>query len=375
MDLGDFVDLKRTGALFGLAALTTVGLAACSDDNTGGDNTSAQAVSDAECGGKANLNASGASSQNNAMTIFANSYSMSCEGQTLDYNSNGSGSGVKEFIGGQTDFGGSDSPLKEDEYAQAEERCEGPAWNLPAVFGPIAIAYNLDGVEVALSADTLAQVFKGEITNWNDPAIAEENQGVELPDQPITVIFRSDESGTTDNFQKYLEAAAPEVWTEGAGKTFNGGTGEGSRGNEGVSAAVAQTPGTITYTEWSYAKSQDLGMVKVITPADSEGVELNAETAGTTIDSATLQNEGSNDLVIDTSSFYVPDTAGAYPIIMPTYEIVCSSYGDPETAEAVKAFLNIAVSEDVQGQLEPEGYIPVPDEFREKLVTAISEIS
>ncbi|WP_314038014.1 phosphate ABC transporter substrate-binding protein PstS [Dietzia sp. CH92] len=369
------MDLKRTGALLGLAALTTVGLAACSDDNSGGDATSAQAVSDAECGGKPNLNASGASSQNNAMTIFANSFSMSCEGQTLDYNSNGSGSGVKEFIGGQTDFGGSDSPLKDDEYTQAEERCEGPAWNLPAVFGPIAIAYNLDGVEVALSADTLAAIFKGEITNWNDPAIAEENQGVELPDQDITVIFRSDESGTTDNFQKYLEAAAPEVWTEGAGKTFNGGTGEGSRGNEGVSAAVAQTPGTITYTEWSYAKSQDLGMVKVITPADSEGVELNAETAGTTIDSATLKNEGSNDLVIDTSSFYVPETAGAYPIIMPTYEIVCSTYGDPEVAQAVKAFLNVAVSEDVQGQLEPEGYIPVPDEFREKLLTAISEIS
>lgn len=369
------MDLKRTGALLGLAALTTVGLAGCSDDNTGGDSTSAQAVSDAECGGRSNLNASGASSQNNAMTIFANSFSMSCEGQTLDYNSNGSGSGVKEFIGGQTDFGGSDSPLKDGEYTQAEERCDGPAWNLPAVFGPIAIAYNLDGVEVALSADTLAEIFQGEITNWNDPAIAAENQGVELPDQDITVIFRSDESGTTDNFQKYLEAAAPEVWTEGAGKTFNGGTGEGARGNEGVSAAVAQTPGTITYTEWSYARSQDLGMVKVITPADSEGVELNAETAGTTIDSATLQNEGSNDLVIDTSSFYVPEAAGAYPIIMPTYEIVCSTYGDPETAEAVKSFLNIAVSEDVQSQLEPEGYIPVPDEFREKLVTAISEIS
>ena len=369
------MDLKRTGALFGLAALTTLGLAACSDDNTGGGDTAAQAVSDAECGGKANLNASGASSQNNAMTIFANSYATSCEGQTLDYNSNGSGAGVSEFTGGLTDFGGSDSPLRGEEYTLAEERCEGPAWNLPAVFGPIAIAYNLDGVEVALSADTIAGIFQGEITNWSDPAIAAENEGVELPDQEITVIFRSDESGTTDNFQKYLEAAAPEAWTGGAGKTFTGGTGEGSRGNEGVSAAIEQTPGTITYTEWSYAKNLGLDMVKVITPADAEGVELNAETAGTTIDSATLENEGSNDLVIDTSSFYVPEVAGAYPIIMPTYEIVCSTYEDPETAEAVKSFLNVAVAEDVQAQLEDEGYIPVPDEFREKLLTAISEIS
>lgn len=367
------MDLKRTGALLGLAALTTAGLAACSDDNAG-TNETAQNVAGVECEGKPNLNASGSSAQNNAMTIFANSYATSCEGQTIDYNSNGSGAGVKEFIGGQTDFGGSDSALKEDEYPQAEQRCESPAWNLPAVFGPIAVAYNLDGVELSLSGSTIAQIFNGEITTWNDPAIAAENEGVELPEQDITVIFRSDESGTTDNFQKYLVAASDGAWTQEAGKTFNGGVGEGAKGNEGVSAAIGQTPGTITYTEWSYAKNQGLSMAKVITPADAEGVELNAETAGTTIDSAKLQNEGTNDLVIDTSSFYVPEAAGAYPILMPTYEIVCSEYPDAETAAAVKAFLNVAVSESVQGELEGEGYIPVPDAFRGKLTDAIDAI-
>jgi len=373
MNQGDFVDLKRTGALLGLAALTTAGLAACSDDNAGTNDT-AQNVAGVECEGKPNLNASGSSAQNNAMTIFANSYATSCEGQTIDYNSNGSGAGVKEFIGGQTDFGGSDSALKEDEYPQAEQRCESPAWNLPAVFGPIAVAYNLDGVELSLSGSTIAQIFNGEITTWNDPAIAAENEGVELPEQDITVIFRSDESGTTDNFQKYLVAASDGAWTQEAGKTFSGGVGEGAKGNEGVSAAIGQTPGTITYTEWSYAKNQGLSMAKVITPADAEGVELNAETAGTTIDSAKLQNEGTNDLVIDTSSFYVPEAAGAYPILMPTYEIVCSEYPDAETAAAVKAFLNVAVSESVQGELEGEGYIPVPDAFRGKLTDAIDAI-
>ncbi|MDX2356858.1 phosphate ABC transporter substrate-binding protein PstS [Dietzia sp. PP-33] len=369
------MDLKRTGALLGLAALTTVGLAACSDDNTGSGDTAAQSVSDAECGGKETLTASGSSAQNNAMTIFANSYAMSCEGQTLNYNSNGSGAGVSEFTGGITDFGGSDSPLEDADYTAAEERCGSEAWNIPAVFGPIAVAYNLDGVDLKLSGPTLARIFNGEITKWNDPAIAEENEGTDLPDEDITVIFRSDESGTTDNFQKYLDAASEGAWTQGAGKTFNGGVGEGSRGNEGVSAAIGQTPGTITYTEWSYAKNQDLSMVNVITPSDPEGVELTAETAGTTIDSASLQNEGTNDLVIDTSSFYVPGSPGAYPIILPTYELVCSEYEDPETAEAVKSFLNVAVSEEVQGQLEGEGYIPVPDEFRNKLLTAIDAIS
>ena len=369
------MDLKRSGALFGLAALATVGLAACSDNNAGSGDTAAQAVDGIECAGDQSLTASGASSQNNAMTIFANSYAVSCDGNTLDYNSNGSGAGVSEFIGGQTDFGGSDSPLEGEEYARAEERCEGPAWNLPAVFGPIAVAYNLDGVDVALSGETLANIFNGTITSWNDPAIAADNEGVELPDHPISVIFRSDESGTTDNFQQYLEAASDGAWTGGAGKQFAGGVGEGARGNEGVAGAVASTPGTITYTEWSYAKSQDLGMIDVITPADAEGVELNAETAGQTIDGAQLVEEGSNDLVIDTSSFYVPENAGAYPILMPTYEIVCSTYGDEDTAAAVRSFLDVAVSQDVQSKLEDQGYIPVPDAFRTQLTDAISAIS
>ncbi|MEH6382222.1 MAG: substrate-binding domain-containing protein, partial [Dietzia cercidiphylli] len=142
------MNLKRTGALLGLTALTAVGLAACSDDNTGSGDTAAQSVSDAECAGKETLTASGSSAQNNAMTIFANSYAMSCEGQTLNYNSNGSGAGVSEFTGGITDFGGSDSPLKDADYAAAEERCDSEAWHIPAVFGPIAVAYNLDGVEL-----------------------------------------------------------------------------------------------------------------------------------------------------------------------------------------------------------------------------------
>ena len=366
--------LKHSGALLGLATLTTVGLAGCSDDN-GAWAHSAQYVEGIECDGQPALNASGASSQNNAMTIFANSYTVSCDGMTLDYNSNGSGSGVKEFIGGQTDFGGSDSPLKEDEYTQAEKRCAGPAWNLPAVFGPIAVAYNLDGVDVALSGATIAEIFNGGITTWNDPAIAAENDGVDLPAQDITVIYRSDESGTTDNFQKYLEVASDGVWAEGVGKIFAGGVGEGAKGNEGVSGAVAQTPGTIGYTEWSYATSQGLGMVDIITSADAEGVELNADTAGATIESAKLKAEGSNDLAIDTSSFYAPESSGAYPILMPTYEIVCSTYDDPDTAAAVRSFLSVAVSEEVQAQLEDEGYIPVPGAFRGKLTDAIAAIS
>lgn len=370
------MDRKRTGVVLGLAVVTAAGLAACTDDNSGSGDITAERVAGVECGGTNSLRASGSSAQNNAMTVFANSFALSCEGQTLDYNSNGSGAGVKEFTGGQTDFGGSDSPLKEAEYATAERRCGSAAWNLPAVFGPIAVAYNLDGVDLTLSGPTIAKIFNGRIEKWNDPAVAAENEGVDLPDRDITVLYRSDESGTTDNFQKYLGAASEGVWTQGAGKTFNGGlgVGEGAKGNEGVSAAVAQTSGTVTYTEWSYAKTLGLDVVEIITPADADGVELSAETAGTAIDSAALENQGTNDLVIDTDSFYVPESAGAYPIILPTYEIVCSRYPDPEAAKAVKAFLSVAVSEGVQRQLENQGYIPIPDAFREKLARAVEAV-
>lgn len=373
------MNFKRTGALLGIAAATTMGLAACSDNqggNGGGGDDQAKKVENSNCGGKANLKSSGSSAQANAMQIFANSFAVSCSGQTLDYNSNGSGAGVKEFTGGQTNFAGSDSALKEDEVTKAQETCGSEAWNLPAVFGPIALAYNLPGVEgLKLSGATAAKIFNGQIKKWNDPAIAAENAGVNLPDKDVTVIFRSDESGTTDNFQKYLKAASDGAWTQEVGKTFNGGVGEGAKGNDGVSAAVKGGEGAVTYTEWSYAKSQNLQMASIITPTSKDGVKLDAATAGKTIDSAKLKKEGTNDLVIDTSSFYVPQAEGAYPIIMPTYEIVCSKYKDPEVGKAVKAFLNIAVSKDVQGELESKGYIPVPDAFREKLTKAIDAIA
>ena len=366
-----FVNTKRVGALLGIAAVASIGLAACSDD--GGSTTTADGE---ECDVTSTIAASGATSQRNAMNVFSNEFDAQCGGQ-LDYNANGSGSGISEFIGGQSVFAGSDSPLKEEEATQAEQACGAPAWNLPMVFGPIAVAYKLEGVDqpLTLSPQVMAQIFKGEIKKWNDPAIAELNEGVDIPDTDIVVIFRSDESGTTDNFQKYLDAAAGDAWGNGAGKTFQGGTGQGANGNDGVASAIANADGAITYTEWSFATGQDLDIANVTTSAsEDEGVELNAETVGKTIDTAQLVNEEGNDLAIDTASFYEPTEAGAYPLVMPTYEIVCSKYEDVETGQAVKQFLKVAASEDVQAQLEDEGYIPVPQEFREKLTTAIDAI-
>jgi phosphate transport system substrate-binding protein len=376
------VKLKKSGnILVGIAALSVLLLSACaSDDNsgtapaaTGSSTASASAV---DCGGKQALKSSGSTAQANAMTRFLTAYETACAGQTLNYTSNGSGAGVSEFLGGQTDFGGSDSPLSTDkgEPAAAATTCGSPAWNLPVVFGPIAVTYNVSGVDkIALDGPTLGKIFSGGITTWNDPAIAATNSGVTLPSEPINVIYRSDDSGTTDNFQKYLVSASNGSWTKGAGKPFVGGVGEGAKGNEGTSAAIKNTEGSITYNEWSFATSQNLAIASIITSAGPDPVEITTETVGKTIDGAKIKGEG-NDLVLDTTSFYVPTATEAYPIVLATYEIVCSKYKDAETGTAVKAFLQSTIGGGQEG-LADNGYIPIPDSFLSKLTTAVNAIS
>ncbi len=369
----------------GVAALTALTLAGCgTDDNTthGSAGSSTGANSGAgntvvNCGGEKALTASGSSAQANAMTRFVTAYETACPGRTLNYTSSGSGAGVSEFVGGITDFGGSDSPLNSEkgEVDKARERCGGSdAWSLPTVFGPIAVTYNLPGLDgLALDGPTLAKIFNGAIAKWNAPEIVALNPGTALPDQQIEVLFRSDESGTTDNFQKYLDAAAKGAWGKGAGKTFAGGVGEGAKGNEGTSAAIKNTPGSITYNEWSYAKNQGLSIARIVTSAGPDPVILSAESVGKSIDGVKVAGQG-NDLVLDTRSFYLPAERGAYPIVLATYEIVCSKYPQADVAPALRAFLTVATTDGQKG-LEENGYIPIPERFKQRLVAAIDAIS
>ncbi|WP_433728334.1 phosphate ABC transporter substrate-binding protein PstS [Nocardia sp. CA-129566] len=371
------MNFKRSSAMIGVLAAVAMPLAACGSDNnsTGGDSSNVAKV-DVACGGKKALKASGSSAQKNAMERFIAAYEGNCSGQTLNYTSSGSGAGVNEFLGGQTDFAGSDSPLsdKKGEPAKAQERCGAPAWNLPTVFGPIAVTYNIDGVsDLVLDGPTLAKVFTGAITSWDAPEVKALNPKATLPSGPIAVIFRSDESGTTDNFQLYLDAASDGAWGKGAGKTFNGGVGEGAKGNEGTSAAIKSTKNSITYNEWSFAKAQNLPIAQIVTSASKDPVKLTPESAAKAVDSVKIKGEG-NDLVLDTSSFYKPTAAGAYPIILPTYEIVCSKYADADTSKAVKAFLTSAVNNGQKG-LDTAGYVSIPDKFKTKLTTAIAAIN
>ncbi|ORV14886.1 phosphate ABC transporter substrate-binding protein PstS [Mycobacterium celatum] len=342
-------------------------VSACSADNHAAEGK-------AGCGGKPTLTASGSTAQENAMATFVAAFERSCPGQSLTYTANGSGAGITEFLGGRTDFGGSDSPLSKDEYAKAQQRCGSAAWNLPMVFGPIAIAYNVDGLtSLNLDGPTAAQIFNGQITAWNDAAIQMLNLGVALPAEPIRIVFRSDESGTTDNFQRYLDTASNGTWGNGAGKKFNGGVGEGAVGSDGAAAAVKGTEGSITYIEWSVAQTQHLNVAKVVTSAGPEPVAIGPESVGKTISAAWFIKEG-NDLALDTISFYRPNQPGSYPIVQATYEIVCSKYSDSRAGTAVRAFLQSALGPG-QNDVADKGYIPIPDEFKSRLSTAVNAVS
>jgi phosphate transport system substrate-binding protein len=371
---------KAFGTTLSAAALAALTLSACGSDNNAGTSTSSGAPSasgsssaSADCGGKNSLTAEGSTAQQNAIAEFNKVWGQVCSGKTLSYNPTGSGAGVEQFLAKQVDFAGSDSALKDDQVAKGADRCGGnPAWNLPLVFGPVAMAFNVEGVDkLVVNGDVLAKIFQGQITKWNDPAIAALNSGATLPDADIKPIYRSDSSGTTDNFQKYLAAAAPAAWTKGAGKEFQGGAGEGAQKSSGVVQAIQATPGSIGYVEKGFAAQAGLKMAQI----DSGGgpVELTDESTQKAVDSAKFKAEGM-DLVLDLDALYASKEAGVYPLMLATYEIVCSKGYDPDTAAGVKSFLTVAANEG-QANLSAAGYVPLPDTFKERLLKSVDAIA
>jgi len=375
---GTELKLNPFSAVLCVLATGALVLSGCGSDKNASKQSSSSSTPSAgagvSCGGEKTLRASGSTAQANAMTRFVSAFEQACPGQTLNYTANGSGAGISEFTSNQTDFGGSDSELLPPEYDAAQQRCGSPAWNLPVVFGPIAITYNVKGVNsLNLDGPTAARIFNGAIAAWNDPAIQALNAGVALPAEPIRVIFRSDQSGTSDNFQKYLDTASGGAWGKGAGKAFKGGVGEGAMGNDGTAAAVKRTEGAVTYNEWSFAQAQHLDMAKIITSAGPDPVAITGDSVGKTIASAYIIKEG-NDLALDTISFYRPNESGAYPIVLATYEIVCSKYPDPQVGAAVKAFLQSTIGPGQNG-LADNGYIPIPDAFKSRLSSAVNAIA
>ncbi len=369
------VSLDKLGTTVAAAAVAVSALAltACgSDDNHRGASAAAGsgAVGAAECGGKNGLTAEGSTAQQNAIAVFNQVWGRYCPGKAVSYNATGSGSGREQFIAGHVDFAGTDSPLLADQIVPAANRCAGnPAWDLPLVFGPVALVYNLPGVQnLVVNSDALAKVFSGRIRAWNDPILAALNPGVALPDTKVMPIYRADSSGTTDNLQKYLTAAAPQSWTSGVGTEFQGGVGEGAAKSGGVIQAVRATPGAIGYVEKGFADQAAMPYARVDTGHGA--VALTNDTASNAIQAASFMAKG-NDLVLDMNPMYSSQQPDAYPLVLATYEIVCSKGYDQETSAAVKSFLAVAANNGQAG-LTSAGYVPLPDKVKERLVSAIN---
>ncbi|MFC7401468.1 phosphate ABC transporter substrate-binding protein PstS [Citricoccus sp. GCM10030269] len=358
----------RSAAVLSVAALA---LTACggNDDSAGSGSESGGSESGAPAEISGSLVGGGASSQESAMTAWTEGVTEVHPDLTVNYDPVGSGSGREGFLAGQYSFAGSDAAMDEEEMTQAEEVC-GPegVFHVPAYISPVAVAFNLEGVdEINMDAETIAQVFTGEITTWNDPAIADQNPDADLPDTEITVVHRADDSGTTENFTDYLTAAAPESWTYDVVETWPSEiTAESAQQTSGVVSLTQQTDGAITYADAS--QIGELGTVAVQVGEDY--VPYSADAAAAAVEKAEPGEAGAVELDRTT------EEAGVYPIVLVSYHIYCNQYQDQETADLAKAFGEYVVSEEGQAAAEESaGNAPISDATRESALENIQAIS
>ena len=310
----------------------------------------------------------GSSAQANAVSAWIKNYQVACADATVEYASVGSGAGIDAFIAGTGDFAGTDSPLTAAARPAAAARCgSGPAVHLPMVVGPIALAYNVAGADdLRLAPDTIARIFTGRITVWNDPLVARDNPGVVLPATAIRTVHRSDNSGTTDNFTKFLATTAMADWSFGGGSAWKAPGGIARKGSNRVVATIEQTDGAIGYVEASYARFHNLPIARVGNAA-GEFTTLTDDAAGRTVAGASITGTGGD---LQLSIDYRTTSPGAYPIVLVTYEVVCKT-GAPAV---VKSFLTYAASPAGQAAATRLGYAPLPDSLRAKVAAAVAAL-
>ena len=281
----------------------------------------------------------------------------------VDYQSVGSGSGVKSFMDRTVDFAASDAAMKTDDMAKVE----GGVQLLPMTAGAIVLAYNLPEVpSLRLSREAYTGIFDGKVKKWNDPMIVKENPGAKLPDQAINVIVRADGSGTSFVFTKHLSAISPEFEKAvGVNTMPNWPVGTRSKGNEGVTASIMTTPGAIGYVEYGYAHSQDLHMASLQNKS-GDYVAANTDSAR----AALASGEMPSDFIA-----WVPDPAAkdAYPIVTYTWIILYKKYNDKDKLEAIKELVNYGLTEG-QKQSEALGYVPLPEPVVSKAQEAVKSL-
>lgn len=359
----------RTGALAFVGVLA-LSLTACgSDDPTGTGSTGAGAGSNLS----GNLVGSGASSQESAMEAWRAGFQNAHPDVTVSYDPVGSGGGRTAFLDGSVQFAGTDAALTAAELTAAQQRCFGAdAVDLPVYVSPIAVVFHLEGVDsLNMSAATIAGIFTGTITTWNDAAIAAENPDVTLPAVGITPVHRSDESGTTKNFTDYLAQASGGVWADEASGDWPIRGGESGAQTSGLIQAVQSGNGTIGYADAS--KAGDLGVVSIqvgdVWTAPSEAGAAAALDASPRDDS-----RAAGDLVIDIDRQTTAD--GAYPLLLVSYLVVCQAYDTQEDVDLVQAFLTHVASAEGQSAAESAaGAAPISDALRTDIQTSIDAIT
>ncbi len=359
-----------------IAAIVTAGalaLTACGNDPASDSGNGGSGDNGGESSLSGTLAGSGATSQESAQNAWAAKFMEANPDVDLSYDPVGSGGGRTAFLEGGVAFAGSDSALDEEERAQAKDRCAGgDAYNLPLYISPIAVVYNLKDVkELNLTPSTVAKIFDGKITKWNDPAIKADNPDATLPDLNITPVNRSDESGTTKNFTDYLSKAAGADWPhEPSGDWPRQGT-QSAQGTSGVVQAVQGGNGTIAYADHSQAGQLGVAKIKV----GDAFVEPTAEGAAKVVEeSPKKEGLAEHDLAIalkrDTT------TAGAYPLVLVSYIIVCSKYEDAAQGELVKAYVKyMASKEGQQAAADEAGSAPISDALRTEVDAAVGAIA
>jgi phosphate transport system substrate-binding protein len=363
---------SRWLAVIVFTATLALGVSACggSDSTSGGGEGGGSSEVSGEIAG------AGSTAQQAAQEAWVAEFENANSGVTISYDPVGSGGGREQFIAGGVAFAGSDAALstEEGELEKAEKRCEpGELIEVPDYISPIAVIYNLPGVEeLRLDPETLAKIFSQEITSWNDKAIAADNPGVELPDTRITPVNRSDESGTTENFTEYLSEVVPSVWTYEVSGDWPVKGGEAASGTSGVVEAVSAGEGAIGYADASQAGELGIAKIKV----GSEYAEPSAEAAAKVLEESPLDKELSPTTnVIAYKLDRKTESQGTYPIVLTSYLIACSKYGSAQEAEAVKAYAEYVVGPEGQElAAEQAGSAPLSSALTAKVTPAIEAI-
>lgn len=364
------MNLSRSTRLAAVFAAGSLALAACggSDDETpAGGGT---AAADEALSGR--LAGAGSSAQEAAMQGWIAGFQTENEDVTVNYDPVGSSGGREQFLSGGVPFAGSDAALDEEELAQAEERCgEAGLVEVPLYISPIAVAFNLPGIETLnLAPQTIAGIFTQQITQWDAPEIAADNPDADLPSTAITPVNRADGSGTTENFTEYLAAVAPDVWTEEPSDEWPVSGGEAAQGTSGVIQTIQGAEGAIGYADASQVG--ELGTVAV--GVGEEFVEYSPEAAAAVVENsprAEGRPEGSLalELARDTTE------SGNYPIVLVSYQLACKTYEDAAQGELVRGFLEYAASEDGQtAAAESAGSAPISETLRSDALAQIEQI-